>query len=115
MDSIWKTRFRNHELWSVVGQFDAAVKEIELPSEVDQADSLARLQWLDEQLQAHRGAEDVNGYAPTMLENVKRQLEGNVQPQVAQFNADPATHQSSLRAAADQVDSVLDQMATWPV
>lgn len=114
MASIWETRFNNHALWTVLDQTRQQLNDIEMPSNVDGADSLARMIWLAELLQAHRENDDIRGYTPTMLENVHRMLAGNVQNQLIQYMADTDTYAANLNTAAQQVDSVLDQMGTWP-
>lgn len=112
--SVWETRFQAHGLWSVLDQVHGQLADLSTPAGGDGADSLSRVQWLVELLEAHRGTEDVRGYTPTMLATVQSQLAANVQANLAQYVTDPDTYQTYLRTAADQVDSVLDQMAAWP-
>jgi len=112
--TIWETRFQAHGLWSVLEQVRGQLSDLSTPASGDGADSLSRIQWLVELLDAHRGTEDVRGYTPTMLANVQSQLAANVQANLAQYASDPDANQTFLRSAADQVDSVLDQMGAWP-
>lgn len=112
--SIWETRFQAHGLWSVLEQVRGQIDELPTSIGGDGADSLSRIQWLVELLDAHRGNEDVRAYTPTMLANVQNPLAANVQVNLAQYVADPEANQTFLRTAADQVDSVLDQMGAWP-
>jgi hypothetical protein len=112
--TLWETRFNNHPLWTVAQQLRDALDGIEAPADVDAGASLYRLQWLTEVLEQHRASEDVNGYSPSMLDNVQRMVEGNILPYVLQYAADPEGYSSSLQAGATAVDTALDQMGSWP-
>ena len=114
MTSIWETRFQTHGLWSVLDQVRGQLADLETPTAVEGADSLSRLQWLAALLEAHRNAEDVRGYTPTMLAGVQSQFAANIQTNLAQYVNDPEANQTFLRTAADQVDSVVDHMGAWP-
>lgn len=114
MSSIWETRLQAHGLWSVLDQVRVQLADLETPADVDGADSMSRIQWLVEVLDGHRNNEDVRGYTPSMLANVQSQLSTSIQANLAQYVSDPDANQTFLRTAAEQVDSVLDQMGTWP-
>lgn len=112
---LWETRFGNHPLWALIDQLAEQLEGVETPSDVDLADSLDRLNWLVQTLKTHREGEDPRRYSPTMLDNVQRAIAGNVQNQVSQYLADPATYGANLRGAADAVDTVVDLMGNWPL
>lgn len=114
MSSTWESRFLNHPLWTVVDQLKADLSEVTAPSDVDDSDALSRIQWLIENLDSHRANEDARAYTPTMLDTVQRQLAGNILPPLAQYIADPPAQSVQLRTAGTNVDTVMDQMGTWP-
>ena len=113
MGSVWETRFTNHPLWALINQITGELKGLALPDDADSADSLSRLQWLVETINAHR-QEDPRRYSTRMLDNVHIQIAANVQPDLAQYARDPDGCAPHLRTAADGVDAVLEQLGTWP-
>lgn len=114
MTSTWESRFLNHPLWTVVDQIKDDLDGVPAPADVDDSDALSRIQWLVEILDAHRSNEDPRAYTPTMLDTVQRQIAGNIQPPLAQYIADPPAQSAQLRAAGVNVDTVMDQMGSWP-
>lgn len=114
MPTLWESRFNNHALWPLVDQVNGQLQDLVTPTDVDGSDALARLYWVVELLRAHHENEDGQSYTPTMLDNVQRALAGNVQVQIGQYLADPDANVAYLRSAADQIDTVLDQMGSWP-
>ncbi|MFI7061805.1 hypothetical protein ACIBL3_12535 [Kribbella sp. NPDC050124] len=113
MGSIWETRFSNHPLWALINQITGELKSIALPDDGDLADSLSRLQWLVETIDAHR-QEDPRRYSTHMLDNVHIHIAANVHPHLSRYARDPDGCARSLRTAADGIDTVLEQLGIWP-
>ncbi|MFI6673621.1 hypothetical protein [Kribbella sp. NPDC050470] len=113
MGSIWETRFKNHPLWALINQITGQLKSLALPDDADLADSLSRLHWLVETIDAHR-QEDPRRYSTHMLDNVHIHIAANVQPHLSRYALDPDGCAPCLRAAADGVDTVLEQLGIWP-
>ena len=113
MGSIWETRFNNHPLWALINQITGELERLVLPDDVDAADSLSRLQWLVETIQDHR-QEDPRRYSTRMLDNVHIHIAANVQAHLAHYARDSDGCAPDLRAAADGIDAVLEQLGTWP-
>jgi hypothetical protein len=113
MGSIWETRFSNHPLWALINQITGELESLAFPDDMDLADSLSRLQWLMETIKAHQ-QEDPRRYSTGMLDNVHIRIAANVQPQLAHYAQDPDGCARHLRTAADGVDTVLEQLGTWP-
>jgi len=113
MGSIWETRFNNHPLWALINQITGELEGLVFPDDADLADSLSRLQWLIETIKAHR-QEDPRRYSTGMLDNVHIRIATNVQPHLSQYAKDPDGFAPYLRTAADGIDTVLEQLGTWP-
>ena len=113
MGSIWETRFNNHPLWALINQIAGELNGLALPDDVELADSLSRLQWLVETIDAHR-QEDPRRYSTRMLDNVHIHIAAHVQPHLSQYARDPDGFAPHLRTAADGIDAVLEQLGTWP-
>jgi hypothetical protein len=113
MGSIWETRFNNHPLWALINQITGELEGLVFPDDADLADSLSRLQWLTETIKAHR-QEDPRRYSTGMLDNVHIRIAANVQPHLSQYAKDPDGFAPYLRTAADGIDTVLEQLGTWP-
>ena len=113
MGSIWETRFNNHPLWALINQITGELERIAFPDQEDLADSLSRLQWLIETINAHQ-QEDARRYSTGMLDSVHIQIAANVQPHLSQYAQDPDGFASCLQAAAAGIDAVVEQMGAWP-
>jgi len=113
MGSIWETRFTNHPLWALINQITSELEGLAFPDDMDLADSLSRLQWLTETIKAHQ-QEDPRRYSTAMLDNVHIRIAANVQPHLSHYAQDPEGCAHHLRTAADGVDTVLEQLGTWP-
>lgn len=114
MTGIWDSRVQSHSLWPVVEAISTDLNSLSVPEGDASADALSRLQWMIETLKSHRDVEDARGYTSGMLDRTLAALSAGVQVSVAQYVSDPATYSSSLTVAADQVDAVVESMATWP-
>ncbi|WP_427887952.1 hypothetical protein ACQHIV_33190 [Kribbella sp. GL6] len=113
MSTIWETRFTTHPLWSLVDQMKDQLSDVPGVGQPDFADSLSRVRWLLEILNAHR-AEDPRRYSAAMLEGMRSSLANNVQAPLSQYASNPESYSAYMRTAADAVDAVLDQTSSWP-
>jgi hypothetical protein len=111
---MWNERRDRHELWTTLDELDGVTDGLPTPATADLIDSLDRLRWLIQLLRVHQ-AEDGRAYSPSMLDEVNRQLGGNVLASVRPYLADPDNNGPALQTAATLVDTVLDSMKSWPV
>lgn len=110
----WESRFKDHPLWEVLKEFETRLAALRRPTEANEAESYDRLTWLAIQLAEHRDTSDPNGYVINLLGNVQGSLQSQILNHLTDYEASPDTNQPSLNAAAESVDSLVEQMSSWP-
>lgn len=115
MADQWDRRFDDHPVWGAVVTLRDQLSSVELPSDPNLAEAYRRLERLVSTVDAYR--EDENSkdlFTNTMLQSVFDALVQYVINPLGQYVQTPAAHPSSLTSAADNVDSVYEQLARWP-
>ncbi|POY15249.1 hypothetical protein C3476_25210 [Mycobacterium kansasii] len=88
---------------------------IDLPTDPQMATAYNRIVRLIATVEAYRDAENNKDlFTNTMLQSVYNAITQYVINQLAQYVQDPATYPTHLTSAAENVDSVYDELAKWP-
>ncbi|MBP2454624.1 hypothetical protein [Mycolicibacterium lutetiense] len=115
MADQWDRRFDDHPVWGAVVTLKDHLSKIDLPSDPQLAESYRRLERLVATLDAYREAENNKDlFTNTMLQSVYDAMVQYVLNMLSQYVQDPATYAGSLTSAADNVDTVHEQLARWP-
>jgi predicted nucleic acid-binding Zn-ribbon protein len=106
---LWDTRFREHELWTVVEQARATMNSTVLPESAAERDALDYVGMVLELLEQRRNETDARQISPAML-NSTQSAASNFSSYLSQAKIG----QYTWAQVAGQADEVLTSLAQWP-
>jgi DNA-binding ferritin-like protein len=111
----WETRFDNHPLWSTLQTLKGQVDSLDLPIDPTLAAAYNRVLRMIATIESYRDSENSKDlYTNTMLQQVYNAVTQYVSNEISQYAQDPATYPARLTAAAENIDTVFDELAKWP-
>lgn len=111
----WETRFDSHPLWSALQSLKDQFDSLELPSDPALAAAYNRVLRMITTVESYRDSDNSKDlYTNTMLQQVYNAVTQYVSNEVSQYAQDPATYPMRLTSAAENVDTVFDELAKWP-
>ncbi len=111
----WETRFDNHPVWGAVQTLKGQVDSLELPTDPALAAAYNRVLRMIATVESYRDSENSKDlYSNTMLQQVYNAITQYISNSVSQYAQDPATYATQLTTAAENVDTVYDELAKWP-
>lgn len=111
----WVTRFDNHPLWNTLQTLKGQVESLDLPTDPTLAAAYNRVLRMIATIESYRDSENSKDlYTSTMLQQVYNAVTQYVANEISQYAQDPSAYAPRLTAAAENVDSVFDELAKWP-
>jgi Mg2+ and Co2+ transporter CorA len=111
----WELRFDNHPVWGALESLKSQLDSTDLPTDPPMVTARNRILRLITTVEAYRDAENNKDlFTSTMLQSVYNAITQYVTNPLAQYIQNPGTYPTSLTGAADNVDTVYDELAKWP-
>ncbi|MDO3214566.1 hypothetical protein [Mycobacteroides abscessus] len=115
MADQWETRFDNHPLWGALQSLKDQVDSLELPSDPALAAAYNRVLRMVTTVESYKDSDNSKDlYSNTMLQQVYNAITQYVANEVSQYAQDPTMYPARLTSAAENVDTVFDELAKWP-
>lgn len=115
MPDQWDTRFDSHPLWGAIATVKSHLDTAGLPTDPQMSAAYGRISRMVTTVEAYRDAENSKDlFTNTMLQSAYNAVTQYVVSPLAQYVQDPAAQAASLPNAADNVDTVYDELAKWP-
>lgn len=107
------TEFANHPIWADLKALQGLLRKVDEQTDPSVSSRLDGIRELLAETQSFQEAADSRLFSANMIVNVHN-CWVSIQNQLTQYISNPAANESYLHAAIGQLDTLLDQLATWP-